>query len=295
MINYSIKDLEQMTGIKAHTIRIWEQRFQFLQPNRSATNIRSYDPTQLKLILNIALLRNHGIKISEIAQYSNQQIQDKVSDFSNQKLNYPDQIQALTTSMLDFDEDRFEDILNENISKFGFENVMIHIIYPFLSKIGILWLTGSIGPAQEHFMVNLIRQKIIVAIDALPRKPIINHKTFVLYLPEGEFHEIGLLFAQYIFQVKGHKVIYLGQSLPFADLVFTHNTSNPDFIFTIITSSPNSDNIQEYLNNLNEKFPKTSIFITGYQVTNNNDLEIPKNITVISKIEELQKIVGWIS
>ncbi len=294
MISYSIKDLEQITGIKAHTLRIWEQRYQFLQPNRSTTNIRNYDAVQLKLLLNIALLRNHGLKISEIAKYSNTQIQNQVSVISEKKLSYPDQIQALTTSMLDFNEHKFEEILNANIAKFGFENVMIHIIYPFLSKIGILWLTGTVGPAQEHFMVNLIRQKIIVAIDSLPKTLVDNHKKFVLFLPEGEFHEIGLLFSHYIFQAKGHKVVYLGQSLPMADLIFTQKTIKPDFIFTIITTTPSSENVQEYLDLLGDTFTDTSIFVTGSQVANRK-IDLKKNITLISKIEELQQIVSWFS
>ncbi len=220
MSNYSIRDLEQLSGIKAHTLRIWEQRYQLIKPNRSETNIRNYDTTQLKLILNVALLRNHGLKISEIAKCSYEQIESQVAEITEKKLNYPDQIQALTTSMLELNEDKFEEILNANIDKFGFENVMVNIIYPFLSKIGILWITGAIGPAQEHFMSSLIRQKIYVAINGLPKPNENNQKTIILFLPEGEYHDIGLLFANFVFRARGLKVIYLGQSLPINDLSF---------------------------------------------------------------------------
>jgi DNA-binding transcriptional MerR regulator len=276
MSSYSIRDLEQLSGIKAHTLRIWEQRYQLIKPNRSDTNIRNYDTTQLKLILNVALLRNHGLKISEIAKCSNEQIESKVSVISSKQLNYPDQIQALTNSMLELNEDKFEEILNSNIEKFGFENVMLNIVYPFLSKIGILWITGAIGPAQEHFMSSLIRQKLYVAIDGLSKPIGNNHKTIVLFLPEGEYHDIGLLFANYILN----------------DLTFATDYYKADFIFTAITSSPNAEKVQAFLDNISEKFEKISIFVTGYQVINKK-LSFAKNVTLISTVEELQKIVNW--
>jgi MerR family transcriptional regulator, light-induced transcriptional regulator len=293
MSHYSIRDLELLSGIKAHTLRIWEQRYQLLKPNRSETNIRNYDTEQMKLLLNVVLLLNHGHKISNIAKFSTQQIENKVIDLSDQQLNYPDQIQVLTTAMIELDEPRFEKILEVNIEKFGFENVMNFIIYPFLSKIGSLWITGAIGPAEEHFMSNLIRQKLIVAIDKLPLLPKTNHKTFVLYLPEGEYHEIGLLFANYIFKSQSHKVIYLGQSLPQADLLFINEKYKPNYIFTSITSVPGSDKIQNYIDWLCEKFGNTNILITGYQVVN-KDLKLGKNTTIISSIEDMQKIVNLI-
>lgn len=290
MEDYSIRDLEQLSGIKAHTLRIWEQRYKLLKPNRSDTNIRNYDSTQLKLLLNVVLLRDHGFKISEIAKYSTKQIEGKVIGISDQYLNYTDQIQVLTTSMIELNEERFENILEVNIEKFGFENVMIHIIYPFLTKIGTLWITGAIGPAQEHFMSSLIRQKLIVAIDKLPKQPKPNHKTIALYLPEGEYHEIGLLFASYIFKSSGHKIYYLGQSLPQADIVFVNNLYQPDYIFTIITSSPSGDKVQNYINWMKEMFPKTKILITGYQVVN-KPIKLGSQFLLITKIDDLLEIV----
>ncbi|MES2796402.1 MAG: MerR family transcriptional regulator [Bacteroidota bacterium] len=293
MADYSIRDLEQLSGIKAHTIRIWEKRYKLLSPDRSSTNIRNYSASQLKLVLNVSLLRNHGLKISEIAKFSGQQIERKVNDISMLRLNYPDQIQALTTAMIEFDEDRFEKILNLNIEKFGFENLMLYIIYPFLSKIGVLWVTGAIGPAQEHFMSSLIRQKLIAAIDKLPKIINNNPKTIVLFLPEGEYHEIGLLFTSYIFKSKGHKVIYLGQSLPDTDLAFVCELYKPNFIFTVMTSAPTAEKLQVYLNWLSTKFSTANIFVTGYQVLNKK-LTFGKNVSLVSDIESLQKIVGWI-
>jgi MerR family transcriptional regulator, light-induced transcriptional regulator len=293
MASYSISDLEKLSGIKAHTLRIWEKRYQLLIPERSETNIRTYGTSQLTLLLNISLLKDHGVKISEIAKYSLKEIEEKVLAISEQKLSYPDQVQALTIAMLELNEDKFEEILTENIAEFGFENTMLFIIYPFLIKIGILWITGSVGPAQEHFMSSLIRQKLIVAIDSLQKRLAANHKTIVLFLPDGEYHEIGLLFANYLFKSKGHKTVYLGQSLPTEDLYYVVDLYKADFVFTAITSSPNSDKIQCYIDTMAEKLGNTSAFITGYQALN-NDLKLPKNVTIVSDIDELKKIIGWI-
>lgn len=291
MSDYSIKDLEQLSGIKAHTLRIWEQRFNIINPKRTDTNIRTYDDHDLKLVLNIALLKDHDYKISEIAKMTTDQINAEVVVISDKKLNYPDQIHALTISMIDLDEERFEKIMNTNIIQSGFENTMINIIYPFLGRIGTLWVTGSIGPAQEHFMTNLIRQKIIVAIDGQVFRKDDNSKTFLLYCPEGETHEIGLLFATYILKSRNNKVVYLGQSLPFNELEFACNLHNPDFVFSAITSCPGQDEIQSYVNKLSTTFPKTSILLTGYQVVG-QDIECASNVKIINQARDLMAIAS---
>jgi len=162
---YSIKDLEHLTGIKAHTIRIWEQRYDILSPKRTDTNIRYYDSTDLKHMLNIALLNNNGYKISKIAKMSQEEVFEAVLQTIDKNNNYSDQINALTVAMIDLNEAQFEKIMSTNILQIGFEDTMLNIIYPFLTKIGFLWQIDSINPAQEHFMTNLIRQKLIVAID----------------------------------------------------------------------------------------------------------------------------------
>ncbi len=195
MSSYSIKDLEQLSGIKAHTLRIWEQRYNFIIPKRTDTNIRYYDDKDLKLILNVSLLRENGYKISKIADMDQEQIAGAVLEITEKNFSFSDQIHSLVLAMIDLDEERFEKIMSTNILQTGFENTMLSIIFPFLSKIGVLWQTGSITPAQEHFISNLIRQKLIVAIDGcyVPSKEI-NNK-YLLFLPEGELHEISLLFC----------------------------------------------------------------------------------------------------
>lgn len=291
MSNYSIRDLEQLSGIKAHTLRIWEQRYNIIAPKRTDTNIRLYDDQDLKLVLNISLLKEHGYKISEISKMTSDEMNTEVMTISDQKLNYPDQIHALTISMIDLDEERFEKIISTNILQFGFENTMIHIIYPFLSRIGTLWVTGSIGPAQEHFITNLIRQKVIVAIDGQVVKQTPKSKKYLLFLPEGELHEMGLLFANYMIRARNNKVVYLGQSLPFNEIEFAYKLHKPDYIFTTITSVPSSSDVQPYVDKLASHFPESTILLTGYQIVG-QDIQAAENVTIINKIEDLMALAS---
>ncbi len=291
MSNYSIKDLEQLSGIKAHTLRIWEQRYNIIAPKRTDTNIRTYDDRDLKLVLNIALLKDHGYKISEISKLSLEEMNKEVVKISDRQLNYPDQIHALTISMIDLDEDRFEKIISTNILQFGFENTIINIVYPFLSRLGTLWVTGSVGPAQEHFISNLIRQKIIVAIDGQVSKQRPNGKTYMLFLPEGELHEISLLFASYIIRARYNRVIYLGQSLPFSELEFAYNVHRPDYIFSASTSVPSNHEVQPYVDRMVKAFPNAHLLLTGYQVVG-QDIDMPENATVINQIQDLIRIAS---
>ena len=291
MSNYSIKDLEQLSGIKAHTLRIWEQRYNIIAPKRTDTNIRTYDDRDLKLVLNIALLKDHGYKISEISKLSLEEMNKEVIKISDRQLNYPDQIHALTISMIDLDEDRFEKIISTNILQFGFENTIINIVYPFLNRLGTLWVTGSVGPAQEHFISNLIRQKIIVAIDGQVSKQRPNGKTYMLFLPEGELHEISLLFASYIIRARYNRVIYLGQSLPFSELEFAYNVHRPDYIFSAFTSVPSNHEVQPYVDRMVKAFPNAHLLLTGYQVVG-QDIDVPENATVINQIQDLIRVAS---
>ncbi|MBC7921053.1 MAG: MerR family transcriptional regulator [Ferruginibacter sp.] len=283
--SYSIKDLEQLSGIKAHTLRIWEQRHKIICPKRTETNIRYYDNNDLKLVLNIALLKENGFKIAYIAKMSPDDLRQEVMAVTEKALKYPEQIQALTIAMLDLDEDRFEKIMGLNILKFGFEATMIQIVYPFLGRIGTLWLTGAVSPAQEHFITYLIRQKLIVATDAqLPkRKP--DARKYLLYLPDGELHELSLLFANYLIRSRGHRTIYLGQSLPFEDLRLTFEAHQPHCILAIITSLPGQDEVQHYVNKLARHFSTATILLSGYQVVG-QAIHAPTNVIILQRMDE---------
>ncbi|TFV95754.1 MerR family transcriptional regulator [Algoriphagus kandeliae] len=288
MSTYSIKDLEQLSGIKAHTLRIWEQRYNLLSPKRTDTNIRYYDDADLKLILNVALLNDNGFKISKIASMDEREIREEVMKLTERSLTHDDQIHALTLCMIEMDEERFDKILSSNILKLGFEQTMLNIIYPFMSKIGVLWQTGAINPAQEHFISNLVRQKLIVAIDGQLTNG--GGKKFLLFLPEGELHEIAILFATYLIKSKGHKVIYLGQSTPNDDLLAVYKLHQPEYLMTVVTTSPSAEYVQEYINALAERFKDAKILISGYQVIG-QDLKLPSNVEQLNYIRDVKDLL----
>lgn len=289
---YSIKDLENLSGIKAHTLRIWEQRYGILNPVRSDTNIRSYVDNDLKLVLNIAILQDKGnFKISEISKMSEDEISKQILLLSENQLDYPDQIQALTVAMLDLDEQRFHKLTENIVHKIGFESYVLNIIYPFLGRLGTLWLSGSVGPAQEHFITHLIRQKLIVAIDQQELKIKSKAKKFILYLPEGELHELGLLFANYILRARQHSVIYLGQSLPFDELVFANKIHQPDYICSVFTTEPSASEIDDYVHQLAKSMPEPKFILSGFLLTQDNRNEhFPKSIKVLKNFQELISI-----
>jgi MerR family transcriptional regulator, light-induced transcriptional regulator len=266
MASYSIKDLEKLSGIKAHTIRIWEKRYGLVEPKRTETNIRFYDDEDLKKILNTALLNRNGVKISQIAQLDKKEISIKVSALAGNFRANENIIDNLVIAMIELDEYKFEKILSNTIIQKGFEESILNAIYPFFEKIGILWQTGAINPAQEHFMSNLIRQKLIVAIDGIAHKDIPNSKRFVLFLPEAELHEIGLLFYYYLIKKRGHQVVYLGQSVPFNDIISVTQTKKCDYLFTSFSSTITGIDIVEYLKNLSSSFPEQNILFSSYDM-----------------------------
>lgn len=263
MSQYSIKDLEHLSGIKAHTLRIWEQRYELLSPKRTATNIRFYDNEDLKLLLNVTVLNDHGYRISRIARMTREEMHAEVMRLSQEYCNYPDQIQSLCLAMVDMDEPRFDRVMNSNIHRIGLERTMMDIVYPFLTRIGILWQTGAVNPAQEHFISNLIRQKIITAIDNTTLAYRQGTQKFVLFLPEGEQHEIGLLFAYYMLKSRNHQVYYLGQSLPLDDLLTVVKLVKPDFVFGLFNMNSHMDITDEYLSRLVSELPAGQLVIGG--------------------------------
>ncbi len=287
MAIYSIKDLENLSGIKAHTLRIWEQRYGILTPSRTETNIRTYSDEELKRVLNIALLQDKGgFKISAIANMSEAEMASHILHLSESQFDFPDQIQALTLAMMDLDEAKFQLLTKNMIQAHGFESYMLDVIYPFMRRLGTLWLSGSVGPAQEHFISHLIRQKLVASIDAqdLSLKP--DAKKFLLYLPEGELHEIGLLFANYVFRARKHSVVYLGQSLPYEELLLAYEIHQPDYIFSVFTSEPNVELIDNYVAQMAKDLPNAQVLLTGYQILQ-PERQIPSNIHVIPDFQGL--------
>lgn len=287
---YSIKDLERLSGIKAHTLRIWEKRYGIIVPSRTETNIRFYTDEELRKVLNIAILNNYGIKISKIVGLNPEELREKVVEIGNEDVSEQVQVERLVVSMVEMDESRFEKILVNCTIRLGFEETMMKVIYPFFKKVGILWQTGAINPAQEHFISHLIRQKLIVAIDGQGMMSKENSKKFLLFLPEGELHEIGLLFYSYLIQKSGHKVIYLGQSVPVDDVVAVNAVSPADYILTSVMSLCNSEDINALLEKILTSFTEQKVIITN-KIENTEDLIQHKRLMLNIAPTEFKKML----
>lgn len=289
MGKYSIKELEHLSGIKAHTIRIWEKRHNLIQPARTTTNIRLYSDEDLKKIINVSLLNNHGIKISHIADMPADELNRRVLELTKTQSDAEVHIDQLILAMVDLEEERFEKTLSTLVIRFGFEKLILEIIYPFLEKIGILWQTRNITPAQEHFISNLIRQKIIVAIDSLPI-PVESNNKIVLFLPEHEMHELGLLFYHYLARKAGHRTYYLGQRVPHDDLITVVKTLKPHTLVTSLTTSLGGS-VEDYIRRLSADFPGQRIMISGYQIMR-FDQKCPANIQLFSNALTFKELLA---
>lgn len=292
MGTYSIKDLEQISGIKAHTIRIWEQRYELLTPERTDTNIRKYGDSELVRLLNVSLLQKAGHKISKIAKLNEEEIKAAVRKISYSELKTEASIQELVIAMTDFDEGRIQAVIDNNIASLGVDETMQQIIYPFLIRIGVLWLTGYVNPAQEHFVSCLIRQKIIANTDKLPLASVDKTKV-VLFLPENETHELALLYTNFLLKNRGFQTLYLGQSVPFDALVETYKSESPEVIICSITIQQPSVHLQGYIYMLGKNLKDSKVFISGRQVLEEaGKLELPENIQIIHSHQEfIQKML----
>ena len=284
-IQYSISELATLSGIKPHTIRIWEQRYGLLQPKRTETGIRYYCDEDLKQLMNISLLNRKGIKISKIATMCSNDMCAQVNTIETQECSHEIIIDQLVKSMVSFDEGAFEKTINTAILKFGFKDVMVGIIYPFLEKVGLFWLTGNINPAQEHFISNLIRQKIIVAIDGLVTNYDQNTKRVILFLPQHELHELSLLFYCYHLKSLSHHIIYLGANLPNADLQKVIDVYHPDYVMTILTSSLYIKNSVKLLEQTAKDNPYLLVKVAGTQAFHLNKSTL-KNLQCFTSLNE---------
>lgn len=295
MTRYSIKDLEKYSGIKAHTIRMWEQRYEVLTPHRTDSNIRYYDETQLKRLLNISLLLSKGYKISKVSELDDEEFNETVKRFHRESLDTGNdaaietKVNGLILAMLELDENRFEKIFNTSLIKRGFEKTILEVIYPFLQRIGLMWRTGEVTCAQEHFITNLIRQKVVVAIDAIPMASGDAEK-FLLFLPESEFNELVILLSTYLIKNKGKQCVYLGQDIPFNDVIQVSEITRPHALMTFITEPASQDESQEFIDRLSKAFPKKSIIISG-NVPFLEDLDPPSNVTVVLDLAELNHVI----
>jgi DNA-binding transcriptional MerR regulator len=291
MARYSIKDLENLSGIKAHTIRIWEKRYKFIVPDRTDTNIRYYTDQDLKKLLNIAILNNFGYKISKVAFFNDALLHKRVMEVFDETNNPNVHVDNMVLAMIDLDEEKFEKLFSGLILRLGIEETISQVIYPFLEKTGVLWQTNVINPAQEHFVTNLIRQKIIVAIDSQINQSKKGGKHFTLFLPEGELHEIGLLFYAFLLKNQGHKVSYFGQSVPISSLKESEEMLASDYYLTSFTSSLNFSNVSEYLTELLVAFPTREFLVSGLQVKD-VDLSAYPRVRKFSNLIEFKDLIA---
>lgn len=288
---FSIKDLENLSGIKAHTIRIWEQRYSFLKPQRSKSNIRYYGNEELKTVLNIALLNKYGFKISHIDKMSASEVRERIVSLSYAEAFQERFINELLQNMVDLNVIGFEDTLNAYIKSKGIDKTITQLIFPFLEKIGILWLTNHMNVAQEHLVTNIIRQKLIVGIEGITSYTSTG-KTALLFLPEGEHHELGLLYLCYLLKSRDIQVLYLGPNVPFKDLEFVANLKSPQYIYCHLTSIPGRFNLDKFFQQF-QRIETIPVIISG-KMAQSYTKKIPQNIHITRSFEELVKQISSI-
>lgn len=287
---FTIKDLENLSGIKAHTIRIWEQRYNFLKPQRTGTNIRYYSNEELKTVLNIALLNKYGFKISHIDKMKPEELKEKIVSLSNLQAQQERIINELIQFMIDLDTDKFEAMLDSYITSKGIDKTIIQVIFPFVEKIGILWLTNHINPAQERLVTNIIRQKLIIGIDGAFTHITVD-KTIMLFLPEGEHHELGLLYMYYLLKSKGVNTIYLGANVPVKDVEFVADIKKPDYLYTHLTSVAGNFNFDKFLSAVQVKLHDFPLVISG-QLAQHYKKKIPSSVSFCRSLPEVHEYIS---
>ena len=288
MAVYSIKDIEKMSGIKAHTIRIWERRYGMVIPERTDTNIRYYSDEDLKELLNISILNKNGMKISNIAELDKDQIEKRVVSLLDSSQKFGHVIDAMLLSMLKIDEPALDKAFNNGWKKYGFEKLIEDIIFPLLERIGLLWQASAITPAHERFFTNILRQNFIVAIEKeLPFK-ITSSNKIIFFLPEGELHEFGLLFYSYIARVKGYEVVYLGASIPLQDLKEIQEVTQAKAFFCAHVTAIDKQELEGMFEYFRETFPNLPFYITGLQIRELSPT-LPNKFYVVSSASDFKE------
>jgi DNA-binding transcriptional MerR regulator len=263
MNRFSIKDIENLSGIKAHTLRVWEQRYNICIPKRKESNHRFYDSDDLKSILKVSYLYHRGLKISKIAKFDTQHLNSVAETHFKLDLTNEHFISRLVDASIDLDEVRFEVIFQEALLLNGLEVTISNIIYPYLERIGVLWLTDNVIPAQEHFTSNIINRKIILAIDRLPNRTNASSKTILLFAPEKEHHEIPLLFLHYLLKKNGNHVIYFGVNTKLDNIKQYTDLKPVSHLHLHLITNLTSQSAGEYIDKLTEVFPGKKIVISG--------------------------------
>ncbi|KIA87641.1 MerR family transcriptional regulator [Flavobacterium sp. AED] len=287
---FSIKDLENLSGIKAHTIRIWEKRYDILQPMRTDTNIRLYDLASLQKLLNITLLHDYGYKISKIATYPQEKIPSLVREIISTKNAKNHAISAFKMAMMNFDQELFFNTYNWLIAEKSFKEIFHQVFIPLMNELGLLWQSDTITPAHEHFVSYLIKQKLLVNTEKLQvLKQTKFDKVFVLSLPLNEIHELGLMYLNYEILLNGYKTIYLGESMPIENLKDLKKHFNSIVFVSYMTVQPERDSINDYVAKMNHALvdDNTELWLTGRLVEFINKEELSDKISIFDSISEL--------
>jgi len=289
--NFSIRDLENISGIKAHTIRIWEKRYNLLSPERSKTNIRYYSHQNLQKLLNIVLLNNNNYKISKISEMNDELINITARDLALNTTINDDAINSLKLSMFKFDKVSFNTTYNKLLDKKNFREIFNEVFIPFLEHLGLLWQTETILPVHEHFISNLITQKIQINTDELKYTKISSDNVFILFLPANEIHELGLLYLNYELVLRGHRTIYLGQNLPLNNLNIFFDIHDKITFVASMTVRPYDDDIVEYFDTLDSIISTTShtLIAIGKKVMQFSSNNFKSQISLYPSISELLK------
>jgi len=290
---FSIKDLENLSGVKAHTIRIWEKRYNLLKPKRSKTNIRHYDLNNLQKLLNISFLNSNGFKISKIAALDETELAPKTRELAFMGKNDSQAIVAFKLAMLNFDQILFYNTYNSLLEEKNFRTIFYEVFIPLLFDLGMLWQTNTISPSHEHFLTVHIKQKILVHIERLQSTdPRPSTKTVVLFLPENETHDLGLLFINYEILSLGYHTIFLGENIPLNNLKYINKLYDDIIYISYFTIKPSDNEIHNYLKIFSEEYlsvNKNSAKLIGHRIRNLNPENVPKNIMLYDKIEDLVK------
>ena len=288
MTHYTLSELEKLTGILAATIRIWERRYNLIKPKYTVTNRRWYDDDDLRRLINISVIYHSGIKISKIAKYSESELEEKVEFLTRDSVSSDIHINSLIVAMLSFNGNAVNEILLRSIINCGFEETFSNVVFPFLRRVGIMWHTGSVNTGAEHFITNIFRGRLISAIDSLPPANDPKRKRVIMYLPDNELHEMGLLFYSYLIRKLGHEVLYLGQATPFLALTEVNEKWHSDILVTGVLSDLSISEPQEYLNNLSSTFKSQKILVSG-SLADEPVIEKYKNIYPIRSVSDLKK------
>ena len=287
---FSIKDLENLSGIKAHTIRIWEKRYDILQPMRTDTNIRLYDLASLQKLLNITLLHDYGYKISKIATYPQDKIPSLVREIISSKTAKSHAISEFKMAMMNFDQELFFNTYNWLIAEKSFKEIFHQVFIPLMNELGLLWQSDTITPAHEHFISYLIKQKLLINTEKLQiLKQTKLDKVFVLSLPMNEIHELGLMYLNYEILLHGYKTIYLGESMPIENLKDLKNHFDSIIFVSYLTVQPERDMLDGYLQKMSEELldETTKLWYIGRMVEFIKKEELPERITTFNSITEL--------